>query len=286
MSENFTDSEFKIKEVAERIKAVRESIGFSVEEMAEKTGVTVEEYLNYESGHSDFSFTFVYKFSNACGIEMTDLMEGVSPSLSGYDITRKGEGDVIARRVGFRYERLASKFKSKTAEPFRVTIPYIDENERKPHLSTHTGQELDIVVSGTLKVQIGNNVEVLHEGDSIYYNSGEEHDVWAVDGKECVVYAIVMEPKSGKQESDKSDDETFPVVTNFDLAGIKDPISDKFVKVTAEKDGTLSNVEFFNEEDFNFGFDIVDGMAEKCPEKSEPPTTLSPLESRKATELW
>lgn len=268
MSGNFTAPESKIKEVAERIKALRESVGFSVEEMAEKTGVSVEEYHSYESGHSDFSFTFVYKFSNACGIEMTDLMEGVSPSLSGYDVTRKGEGALIARRAGFKYERLASKFKSKTAEPFRVTIPYVDENERKPHLSTHMGQELDIVVSGTLKVQIGNNIEVLHEGDSIYYNSGEPHDVWAVDGKECVVYAIVMESKSGISESDKSNGKNFPVVTNFDLANIKDPISDKFVKVTAESDGTLSNVEFFNEEDFNFGFDIVDGMAEKCPDKT------------------
>lgn len=58
-----------------------------------------------------------------------------------------------------------------------------------------------------------------------------------------------------------------PAVTNFELAGIKDPISDRFVKVSTDSKGMMTGVEFFNEEDFNFGFDIVDGLAEKCPDK-------------------
>ncbi len=84
--------EFKIREVAERIKAVRESVGLTSEEMAEKTGVSVYEYLAYEGGAKDFSFTFIYKFANATGVEITDLMEGESPKIYSYDITRKGGG--------------------------------------------------------------------------------------------------------------------------------------------------------------------------------------------------
>ena len=36
--------EFKIKEMAQRIKTLREIMGYSIEEMATKTGVTVEEF--------------------------------------------------------------------------------------------------------------------------------------------------------------------------------------------------------------------------------------------------
>ena len=61
---NSINPEFKIREVAERIKAVRESLGLTPEEMAEKTDVSVYEYLAYEGGAKDFSFTFIYKFSN------------------------------------------------------------------------------------------------------------------------------------------------------------------------------------------------------------------------------
>mgnify|MGYP003310959376 CR=1 FL=1 len=93
MNNKTLNPELKIREVAERIRAVRESVGCSPEEMAQKTDVTVEEYLAYESGTKDFSFTFIYKFADACGVEITNIMEGVSPRLSSYNITRKGCSD-------------------------------------------------------------------------------------------------------------------------------------------------------------------------------------------------
>ncbi len=265
MSEMLKDPELKIKEVAERIKAVRESVGCTPEEMAVKSDISLEDYLAYEEGNTDFSFTFIYKFANACGVEITDLMEGVSPSLSSYNVTRKGEGVPIARRAGFNYERLAPQFRNKIAEPFLVTIPYVDEASREPHMSRHKGQEFDIVISGTLMVQIGDNIEELHEGDVIYYNSGEEHDVWAGDAGRCSIYAVVLDENPCKAQEVESVE--LPAVTNFELAGIKDPISDRFVKVSTDSKGMMAGVEFFNEEDFNFGFDIVDDLAEKCPDK-------------------
>jgi molecular chaperone DnaJ len=56
--------------------------------------------------------------------------------------------------------RLAPNFKNKIGEPFLVTIPYVDEKFRVPHPHTHEGQEMDIVISGQLKVQVGDNVEI------------------------------------------------------------------------------------------------------------------------------
>ncbi|MBP5163509.1 MAG: cupin domain-containing protein, partial [Spirochaetales bacterium] len=49
-------------------------------------------------------------------------------------------------------------------------------------LATHAGQEFDIVISGSLLVQVGTNKEVLHEGDCIYYNSATPHGMIAIDG--------------------------------------------------------------------------------------------------------
>lgn len=266
MSKMNADPENKIREVAERIRAVRESVGFTPEEMAEKIDVSVEEYLSYESGERDFSFTFIYKVANLCNVEMTDLMEGQSPSLESYTVTRKGEGTPIARKKGLVYSRLAPMFKKKMAEPFHVTIPYVDVETREPKPSRHKGQEFDIVVSGTLYAKIGDNVEVLHEGDVIYYDSTTPHDVWAGDGRDCVIYAIVI--GENVQQHHHSEYISLPGQTNFELANISDPISDKFVKVTKNKDGALDSIQFFNEENFNFAFDIVDGLAEKCPEKT------------------
>lgn len=280
---NSVNPEFKIREVAQRIKAVRESVGLTSEEMAEKTGVSVYEYLAYEGGAKDFSFTFIYKFANATGVEITDLMEGESPKIYSYDITRKGGGLPIIRRKGLSYMRLAPNFRNKIGEPFLVTIPYVDEQYRVPHPHTHEGQELDIVVSGQLKVRIGDNEEILNEGDSIYYDSGEPHDEWAVGGKDCKFYAIVFgvnQPHSALQNLDPV---LLPGVTNFDLANVENPVIDKFVQTETDENGALSKITFTNEETFNFGFDIVDKLAEKSPDKTALIYVSDNMEERKFT---
>ncbi len=275
--------EFKIREVAERIRATRESVGLSPEEMAEKIGVSVFEYSAYEGGAKDFSFSFIYKFANACGVEITDLMEGESPRIRSFDITRKGEGLPIARRKGLSYNRLAPKFRNKIAEPFLVTIPYVDEEFRVPHPHTHEGQEMDIVISGQLKVQVGDNIEILNEGDSIYYDSSEPHDEWAVGGKECKFYAIVCGVNQPQHAINHLEPVILPGVTNFDLANIKDPIADRFVSCETDADGALKNISFKNEETFNYGFDVVDALAEKCPDKTAMIYVAEDLSDRKFT---
>ena len=68
-------------------------------------------------------------------------------------------------------------FKDKIAEPFYVTAKYSkEEQSAKIRTSRHAGQEFDLVLRGTLKVEVDGKTEILHEGDSIYYNSGLPHD--------------------------------------------------------------------------------------------------------------
>ncbi len=265
---NNMNPEFKIREVAERIRLTRESVGFTPEEMAEKCGVSAYEYLAYEGGAKDFSFTFIYKFANACGVEITELMEGESPRINSFDITRAGQGLPIARRTGLSYMRLAPNFKNKIGEPFLVTIPYVDEKYRVPHLHTHEGQEMDIVISGQLKVQVGDNVEILNEGDSIYFDSSEPHDEWAIGGQECKFYAVVFGANAPQRAIQHVEPVILPGVTNFDLAKIENPVADKFVEVETDENGAMKNINFKNTDTFNFAFDVVDALAEKNPDKT------------------
>jgi len=257
----------KIKEVAERIRAARESVGKTTAELAAEIGMTEEEYVSYENGNYDFSFTFIYKVANICGVEIADLMEGRSPYLTNYTVTRCGEGMPIVRREGFVYNRLAAMFKDKIAEPFYVKIPY-DENAlaRPLHLSSHKGQELDIVIRGTMKIWIGDRVEILHAGDSIYYDSSTPHDEAAMGGEDCEIYAIVMNP-DGEYASKYEEQAALPATTNTDLAGIINPVSSNFIDVTHDENGVISDIKFKNDDKFNFAFDVVDAIAKKTPHK-------------------
>ncbi|MEG1244218.1 MAG: XRE family transcriptional regulator, partial [Oscillospiraceae bacterium] len=197
-----TSMNLQLSEVAQRIKTLREILEISEAEMACNTDVALNEYRQYELGEKDFSFTFIYKCAKHLDVDPTDLISGVSPTLSSYNLTRKGDGLPITRRKGFKYINMAPLFKKKVAEPFYVKMPYTSDDQDKPiKLSTHEGQEFDIVISGTMKVQIGEHIEILESGDSIYYNSSTPHGMIAVGGNDAEIYAIVLQAG----ESEKSD---------------------------------------------------------------------------------
>ncbi len=271
MAEQFSqqNAEIKIHEVATRISQLRQDLNLTVEEMAEQTGYSVEDYRSFESGEKDFSFTFIYKCANIFRVEISDLMEGASPELSGYTVTRKGEGVPIVRREGFVYNRLASKFKNKIVEPFHVVIPYSEDALDRPlHLASHAGQEMDIVLKGTVRMVIGSHTETLHEGDCIYYDSSMLHDEIALGGEDCEIYAFVMAPRGTAGMTEYREQVREMHHSNVNRAGLVNPVAEKFVTCETDETGMLSGVEFHNADKFNFAFDIVDAMAEKCPDKT------------------
>ena len=190
----------KLLEVAARIREMREICSLTAEEMAEKTEVSLQEYLDYEAGKQDFPFTFIHKCALAFNLGISDLLEGQSANLSSYTVTRKGQGQETAKEEGISIQNLAPLFRKKIAEPYWVRYDYDENLQNKPiHLTKHSGQEFDFVMSGRLKIQIGDNVEILSEGDSIYYNSSTPHGMIAVDGRECLFVAVVL---PGEDESE------------------------------------------------------------------------------------
>ncbi|HBJ10438.1 MAG TPA: acyl-CoA synthetase [Ruminococcaceae bacterium] len=256
-----TVSTDKLKEVAKRIREMREICDITETDMAKKTEVSLEDYRAYENGELDFPFTFIHKCSLAFGIGITDLLEGQSAHLSSYTVTRKGQGQETAKEDGIEIQNLAPLFRKKIAEPYWVRYEYSEELQNKPiHLTKHSGQEFDFVMSGRLKVQIGENVEYLSEGDSIYYNSSTPHGMIAVDGRDCLFVAVVLPGEDVKENVIRD-----TIVSAH--SGNKEYVSSKFVECTEAENGALEKIEFKNEDKFNFAFDIVDEIAKKSPKK-------------------
>ena len=250
-----------LMEIAERIREMREIVGYTEAEMAEKTEVSVEQYRSYEQGTVDFPFTFMHKCALAFGVELTDLLEGQSAKLSSYTVTRRGMGPVTASEDGITIQNMAAMFRQKLATPYWVTYQYSKELQSQPiHTTTHAGQEFDLVVKGTLRVRVGEHEEVLHEGDSIFYKSSTPHGMIAVDGQDCVFLAMIM--ASSEKEQDLS-----VRTRTLEETPEQQLLCDQFVHGVEKEDGSLERLEFHNEDKFNFAFDIVDGLARREPDK-------------------
>ena len=255
--------DIKIQEMAARIRDLREISGFSPEEMAKRTDVSVNEYLDCENGKADLNFAFIYRCALAFKVDVTDLIEGFSPKLRGYTVTRSGEGQRIEEAHEMVYYNLASAFQNRIAEPLLVQAKYSPGAEKKEiELTTHEGQECDLILSGHLKVQVGSHTEILHAGDSIYYDSGTPHGMIAVDGEDCMFYAIVLNPTGAPIPEFQPKEAPKPIHRDH-----KPRVWRDYVVPTLDENGKLLDVSFKGADNFNFAFDIIDRLGREKPDK-------------------
>lgn len=187
------------RDVANRIRSLREDNEFSIEEMAEATGRSAEEYAARESGDMDLTFTFVYKCAKKFGVDVVELLTGESPRLSHYEIVRSGEGLILERHSDFHYLHKAPHFKNRLGEPFLVDVPFQPQSQNEPiHLSYHNGQEFDMVLKGRLRFRFEgareDRFEEVSAGDTLFYDSGRGHGMIAIDGEDAQILAVVFDP--------------------------------------------------------------------------------------------
>ena len=258
-SQNSTSS--SLMGTALRIRERREIIGYSTATMAELTEIPEELYLQYESGEQDLPFTFMHKCALTFGVELTELLEGSSARLTSYNITRAGKGPVTAAEDGITIQNMAAMFQNKLATPYWCTYRYDPTLLDRPiHTTTHAGQEFDLVIHGSLRVRIGDHVETLHEGDSIFYKSSTPHGMIAVEGRDCVFLAMIM---AGTEQEQRT-----TVAKPMTMERRHDRLlCEEFVMPDEDAEGNMLGLHFKNTERFNFAFDIVDGIARRSPDK-------------------
>ena len=249
----------RIRQIPDRIRDLREILDITPEQMAIETGLSVEQYLACEAGDVDLSISFIHKCALRFGVDVSDIIEGKSPNLRTLSVVRAGNGTRVDRRSEFDYTNLAPLFRDKIAEPFLVRARYSEEEQKNPvKLSTHAGQEIDIVVKGTLKLVVGGITEILRPGDTALYNSSEPHGLIAVGGEDCEFYAIVVKG----DERSVFDHSVQPV----EVAPIA-PVAEKFIETKTDEKGVFNGISFKNIDRFNFAYDVVDEIGRTKPDK-------------------
>ena len=179
----------QLLEMGMRLRELREINGMTVKEIADKLGKTVAEYEEYENGKHDFSFSFMLNVATILGIDVINLLSGHSPKLSDCAIVRKGQEFFIKKEGAYDYKHLAYTFKNKKSEPFFVTCMAGEEDKV---LHSHEGQEFNFVLSGSMRLTVGDMAYDLNKGDSAYFNSGLPHGIKVLGDVPVKFLAVVM----------------------------------------------------------------------------------------------
>ncbi|WP_010252447.1 helix-turn-helix domain-containing protein [Acetivibrio cellulolyticus] len=180
----------QIKQISRRIKELREISEISPESLSKELNISIETYLEYESGNIDIPVSFLYGIANKFNVELAAILTGDAPRLHTYSVVRKDSGVSVDRRKEYKYQSLAYNFVHKKAEPFMVTVE--PDSDPKVHYNSHPGQEFNYVIEGTLKVIINGHEIILNEGDSLFFDSGVNHGMKAMNDKTARFLAIIL----------------------------------------------------------------------------------------------
>ena len=159
-------------QLAARIREMREILEFSQEELAAKIGIAPELYRSYEDNAADVPISTIYALASVFEVDFTTLLTGEAPRMGGYTVVRSGQGLAVNRNPEYRFQSLAFNFKGRTMEPMIVDLIPGDTPAKTV---THGGQEFNMVLSGRMKMIIGQHEFILETGDSIYFDPNIPH---------------------------------------------------------------------------------------------------------------
>ncbi|NJB69027.1 quercetin dioxygenase-like cupin family protein/DNA-binding XRE family transcriptional regulator [Desulfobaculum xiamenense] len=178
------------KEIAPRLRGLRDALDMSVADLAAKVGVDEATVAGYESGTIEIPVSFLFNVAQACGVDLTVLLSGGDAHLTSYSLVKAGEGLAVERRKDYDYKSLAYRFTGRKMEPFRVRVPAKEAGET--HFATHPGQEFIYMLSGRLEINLDGNTVVLEPGDSLYFGSQTPHSLRGLDGNEAEFLDVII----------------------------------------------------------------------------------------------
>ena len=159
-------------EIGARLRELREVCDYSVEALAAELNISPEVYASYEENGKDVPISVIYEIANKFKVDFTEIVTGQSAKLDTWHLIRRGGGKIINRNPEYHFEDLAFRYANKVMQPLLVTLEPTDAVAK---LITHSGQEFNLVLEGTVIVTLGDKDFVLNEGDSIYFNPTIPH---------------------------------------------------------------------------------------------------------------
>lgn len=162
----------EINEIGARLRELREASDYTAEQLAAELHLNVDTYLSYEENGKDIPISVIYEVANKFGVDFTEIVTGIPAKLDSYHIVRRGKGKVVNRNPEYYFEDLAYRYYGKVMQPLLVTL---EPTDTPAGLITHSGQEFNLVLEGTVIVHYDGEEFTLKAGDSIYFNPTKPH---------------------------------------------------------------------------------------------------------------
>ena len=163
-----------IDSVGSLMRRTRKELGFSLQKVADLSGLSVSFVSQAERGVLPPSVSSLKKIATALGIPAGRLMfnSGDKNGPTVVSVIRRNERKKIVLPQSNAHYELITPDMRRRASMLSLTA---DAGAQSGPSLSHYGEDCVVVLQGTLDVQVGDVWHKLKRGDSIYFNSEVPH---------------------------------------------------------------------------------------------------------------
>lgn len=179
--------------IAEKVRKQRLFRRMTLKTVAEKTGLSTALLSQIENNIVSPPIATLLKISKALGVKISYFFEEDEEDEKAFIYTSQANRETVYRsgtEYGYSYQLLAHGKKDKSMEPF-----YVRFSRRKHQGRTffrHEGEEFLFILSGAVEYTIGKEKILLHEGDSLYFDSIVPHRAVCIGEEPAEAIAVVF----------------------------------------------------------------------------------------------
>lgn len=167
----------ELAQVGARLRVVRRSRGWTLDELASRAGMSASTLSRLESGKRQASLELLLPLTRQLGIRVDDLIILETPDPR---VRRP-----VIRRDGLVIAPLAPE--GSVVHTYRITYPPTRE---LPDLRVHDGYEWLYVLTGRLRLRLGEQDLTLGRGEAAEFDTRTPHAMSAAGGRPAQVISI------------------------------------------------------------------------------------------------
>jgi len=179
-----------MKEIAEKLKAIRLANRMTLKQLANKAGCTDSYLSQLERGHANPSIMILKKIASALQMKVVDFF--IEPETDEDEVVLKEKERVNIRfkRGDAKIQMLVRNIRNKRMQPFYTTI---EPGGGSKGSYSHIGEECGIVLKGELEINLNGKAYRIKENESFYFSSQEPHS-WSNPSKKRTIVIWVVSP--------------------------------------------------------------------------------------------
>ena len=171
------------------LKIIREERKLSLQELANKTGVSKSMLSKIEREEKNPTLQIAAQIAEGLQLSLSSMLE--KKKQNSAILTRAADQIVFSdATTGFERRLLSPTFTHRGIEFIYNTIPKDSPGIVFPPHSPGV-QEFIVVTKGTLKIKLDEDSFVLKKGDSLFFKADRQHCFYSEGCSECCYYLVI-----------------------------------------------------------------------------------------------